>query len=221
MVGGVADRTTEALLRFGDRGKYVLKAALEVARENGNSELGDFDYKSVVIKLQQLGFDGDPKMILRAFEKDYGIIETTYKSSNQHWWKFIEIDEISKTLEPEEDPEITLIRVQANSLNMDELEKKLNFLLTKPSLSDVDKIAIKRIAFEDLVDLVNLYKRASQYEETYSIALRVKRILTLSYKVSSRINVKSNTGFHKEKGKGKDSDVDSIRLFDGENPIKK
>jgi hypothetical protein len=188
MIGGVRDRTTEALLRFGDRCKLILKVAISIAESNDKKELGDFDYKTLVEKLQEAGLDKDPKMILRALERDYGIIETTYKSANQHWWRFINIEEVKEAIGDEiEDPEIQLIKIQANSLNLTELERKLRFMLNKPVLSEVDRALFKKIAFEELNYVMEVYRKASMYEETYDIAEKVKIILTLATKVSMKI----------------------------------
>ncbi len=48
MIGTVKDRTLEALLKYGDKAKYVLKAIIEITEENENRELGDFSYKQLV-----------------------------------------------------------------------------------------------------------------------------------------------------------------------------
>lgn len=193
MIGGVKDRTTEALLRFGDRCRLILKTAVAIAESNDKKELGDFDYKTLVEKLQELGFDKDPKMILRALERDYGIIETSYKSTNQHWWRFINIEEVKEAIGEEiEDPEVQLIKIQANSLNLAELERKLRFLLNKPVLSEVDKALFKKIAFEELNYVIEVYRKASMYEETYDIVEKIKAILTLATKVSMRISKSKN-----------------------------
>ncbi|WP_373468354.1 hypothetical protein [Acidianus infernus] len=188
MIGGVRDRTTEALLRFGERCKLILKTAISIAESNDKKELGDFDYKTLVEKLQEVGFDKDPKMILRALERDYGIIETTYKSANQHWWRFINIEEVKEAIGDEiEDPEIQLIKIQANSLNLAELERKLRFMLNKPVLSEVDRALFKKIAFDELNYVMEVYRKASMYEETYDIAEKIKTILALATKVSMKI----------------------------------
>ncbi|AWR96644.1 hypothetical protein DFR86_03135 [Acidianus sulfidivorans JP7] len=221
MIGGVKDRTTEALLRFGDRARTILKAAISISEENERKELGDFDYKTLIAKLQELGEDKDPKMILRALERDYGIIESSYKSSNQHWWKFIDIDEVKSALDgTEEDPEIMMIKIQANSLNSDEIIKRLKFLLEKSIITDVDKAFFKKFAFDDLNYILEVYKKASQYEETIDIAEKMKKILILASKVSTKINGnKINKGLHEEEKQRKNSYVNSLRLYDGEDTV--
>ncbi|ARM75122.1 hypothetical protein [Acidianus manzaensis] len=221
MIGGVKDRTTEALLRFGDRAKIILKTAVAIAEENDKRELGDFDYKTLVEKLQEIGEDKDPKMILRALERDFGIIESSYKSSNQHWWKFIDIDSVKLALDgTEEDPEIMMIKIQANSLNVDEISRRLKFLLEKTLISDVDRAFFKKFAFDDLNYIMEVYKKASQYEETIEIAEKMRRVLILASKVSMKINGnKVNKGLHEEERKRQNSYANSVRLYDSEDNI--
>ncbi len=219
MLGGVRDRTIEALAKYGERAKAVLRVALSIYDQNGESELGHFDYKGVYSELQSLGYSWDPKMILRALERDFGIIETSYKSSNQHWWKFIDPEEVRNALEEgEEDDEVRLVKIQANSLDIDGLEKRLEFMLKKSRLTDVDRALFKRIAFEDLKLAIDVCKAAEQYEETQYIASRIRRVLSLAYRVSMRLNGKGyDKGLLKEKGERQADDVDGLRLLDGQN----
>ncbi|MEM0363052.1 MAG: hypothetical protein QXH75_04540 [Sulfolobaceae archaeon] len=226
MLGTVKDRTLEALLKYGDKAKYILKAAIEIAQENKGGELGDFSYKQLVEKLEELGVNYDPRMILRALEKDYGILETTYKSANQHWWKFIDIEQTKIALDgnenTEEDPQISLILIQYNSLNIKDIERKLMFLIKKPKLFDMDRKNFMQFAFEILPLIVKLYYKASQYEETYEIAERLKKIINLAKRVSSRLNNEKSDdkGFLEEEDfKGKNYNVNSIRLPNGEDNI--
>ncbi|WP_338603550.1 hypothetical protein V6M85_04540 [Sulfolobus tengchongensis] len=223
MIGTVKDRTLEAILKYGDKARYILKAAINIAEENENRELGDFSYKQLVEKLEELGINYDPRMILRALEKDYGIIETTYKSANQHWWKFIDLEQTKLAFnnnDNDEEPEISLIVIQYNSLNVKDIEQKLLFLLRKPRLLDLDKKNFMRFSFETLPLLVKLYYKASQYEETYEIAERLKKIINLARRISMRISNEKvdNKRPHKEEiSEGKDYDVNSIRLPNGED----
>ncbi|MBP1357085.1 MAG: hypothetical protein JZD40_01145, partial [Sulfolobus sp.] len=182
MLGSVSDRTLEFLLKFGDKGKQVLIAALEVSNENEKTELGDFSYKSVTDKLVEKGYSYDPKMILRALEKDYGLIETTYKSSNQHWWKFINKEQVESVVNDnkESDPKIELIRIKFYSLEPQKIEKRLQLMSKKSVLTEVDKRTFRVMVFDELSRLAEIYDEASQYEETFQIAENVKRILTLA-----------------------------------------
>jgi len=219
VIGGVRDRTLEAILKYGDKARIILRSAITIYDERGNQELGDFDYKTLIAELQREGYSGDPKMILRALERDFGIIETSYKSANQHWWKFIDVNEVKSVIDDNnDDPEITLIKIQANSLDLDNIQKRLEFMLRKTKLSDVDKALFKKIAFDDLNYLIDVYKKAESYEETQYIVDRIKRILILASKVSVKINGKGNNKELSEKeGERQNSNVNGLRLFDNEN----
>ncbi|QKR00547.1 hypothetical protein GWK48_09300 [Metallosphaera tengchongensis] len=216
MIGGLKDRLTEATLKF-DRAKVILKVALDIVDERGRSEVGDFDYRTLVARLYELGHSFEPKMILRALERDYGIIETSYKSSNQHWWRFIDVDEVRDFLgQEEEDPDVMLIKAQAASLSLDELERKLITLQQRGMRSDMDKAIFRKIAFEDLPLLVEIYKKSIQYEETKNISMKVKKILTLASKLTRINNAKNNNkGLPEKEREGENNDVNSLRLLDG------
>lgn len=223
MLGSVSDRTLEFLLKFGDKGKQVLIAALEVSNENEKTELGDFSYKSVTDKLAEKGYSYDPKMILRALEKDYGLIETTYKSSNQHWWKFIDKEQVESVINDnkESDPKIELIRIKFYSLEPQKMEKRLQLMSKKPVLTDLDKRTFRVMVFDELSRLAEIYDEASQYEETFQIAENVKRILTLASIIAKRIYGKSyDKGILKEEGEeGKNINANGIRLPHSKNNL--
>jgi hypothetical protein len=131
---------------------------------------------------------GDPKMILRVLERDFGVLETSYHSYNQHWWKFVDAEQIREALGEEEvDPEVQLIRIQFDSLDVSGLEKRLRFMLTKPTLTESDKRAFREMAFDVLPSLTELYRRASAREETANLTLDIGRVMALASQVSRRI----------------------------------
>jgi len=223
VIGSVKDRTLEFLLKFGEKGKQTLIAALEFSNENERTELGDFNYKSVTEKLTEKGYNFDPKMILRALEKDFGIIETSYKSSNQHWWKFIDREQVENIVNDnkETDPKVELIRIKFYSLEPQKIEKRLELISKKSILTEVDKKTFRLMVFDELTKLAEIYDEASQFEETLQIVESIKRILTLASIIAKRIYGKGyNKGFLKEEGeKREDNNVNSIRLSNSENNI--
>ncbi|QIW23396.1 hypothetical protein EWF20_04025 [Sulfolobus sp. S-194] len=223
VTGNVSDRTLEFLLKFGDKGRIILQAALDCSYENNKPELGDFSYKDVVDKLSQLGYSYDPKMILRALEKDYGILETTYKSSNQHWWKFIDKEQVETVLNEnkEGDPKIELIKIKFYSLEPQKIERKLDLMSKKSIISEIDKKTFRLMVFDELSKLTEIYDEASQYEETLPIAERIKRILTLASIIARKIYGKGySKGFLEKEGKERESNnVNSIRLSLSEDNI--
>ncbi|MBB5252880.1 hypothetical protein [Sulfurisphaera ohwakuensis] len=223
VTGNVSDRTLEFLLKFGEKGRIILQAALDCSYENNKPELGDFSYKDVVDKLSQLGYSYDPKMILRALEKDYGILETTYKSSNQHWWKFIDKEQVETILNKnkEGDPKIELIKIKFYSLEPQKIERKLDLMSKKSIITEIDKKTFRLMVFDELSKLTEIYEEASQYEETLPIAERIKRILTLASIIARKIYGKGyNKGFLEKEGKERENNnVNSLRLSLSEDNI--
>ncbi|MEM4904145.1 MAG: hypothetical protein QXL28_04160, partial [Desulfurococcaceae archaeon] len=89
----VADRVRLFLEKFGERGLVVLKAAYEVAQDpNIDHRFGDFSFKHLVLKLSSAGFVYNPANVLRLLEKEYGVVEKSYSSSSQTWWKFVDME---------------------------------------------------------------------------------------------------------------------------------
>ncbi|BFI75074.1 hypothetical protein [Sulfurisphaera ohwakuensis] len=223
VTGNVSDRTLEFLLKFGEKGRIILQAALDCSYENNKPELGDFSYKDVVDKLSQLGYSYDPKMILRALEKDYGILETTYKSSNQHWWKFIDKEQVETILNEnkEGDPKIELIKIKFYSLEPQKIERKLDLMSKKSIITEIDKKTFRLMVFDELSKLTEIYEEASQYEETLPIAERIKRILTLASIIARKIYGKGyNKGFLEKEGEERENNnVNSLRLSLSEDNI--
>jgi len=194
----VRERVFEALDRYGDRAYIVLKAIVETAKNyllESRNRYGDFDYRGLVLKLKSMGVDYNPSRLLKTLE-DYGIIETTYHSNSQHWWKINNVDEVEEALreytgEPgldQEDPEITLIRVQVESLEPETLKNILQSMLRKKKLGEVDRKKFKRIVFEDLELVVKVLKRAMEYEDVLEVEVkRLREILSLALLVARKL----------------------------------
>ncbi len=100
---GVRERVLEFLARYGEKGYYVLKAAVEASLEGGSSRrgvrLGDFSYREVVAKLKSYGLEYNPANLLSRLEREYAVIETSYRSGGQHWWRFIDLDAVIAALD--------------------------------------------------------------------------------------------------------------------------
>lgn len=194
----VKERVYEALEKYGDRAYVVLKAMIEVARDyalNSRNRYGDFDYRGLVLRLKAMGVDYNPSRLLKTLE-EHGIIETTYHSGGQHWWKIINLDEVEEALreysgEPtldQEDPEITLIKVQVESLEPENLKSILQLMLRKKKLGEIDKKKFKRIVFEDLELVVKVLKKALEYEDVLEPEIkRLREILGLALLVAKKI----------------------------------
>ena len=100
---GVRERVLEFLAKYGEKGYYVLKAAVEASLQGGSQRrgvrLGDFSYREVVAKLRSYGLEYNPANLLSKLERDYAVIETSYRSSGQHWWRFIDLDAVIEALD--------------------------------------------------------------------------------------------------------------------------
>ncbi len=100
---GVRERVLEFLARYGEKGFSVLRAAVEACVEGRSARrgvrLGDFSYKEVVAKLRSYGLEYNPANLLSILEREYAVIETTYHSSGQHWWRFVDLDAVIEALD--------------------------------------------------------------------------------------------------------------------------
>lgn len=205
---GVRERVLDFLARYGERGYLVLKAAVEAAAAGEGRRgvrLGDFSTREVVAGLRMRGVEYNPGMLLRILEREYGVIETTYSSRGQHWWRFIDyaavveaLDEYERGSEPLggeggeeglEDPELELVRIQLAALDLDGLVSRLRRLASRRRLGPREKLLFRRIVFGPLADAVKLLPVLEEYgeelgEEAGKIreALRLARIIALRLK---------------------------------------
>ncbi|MEM1879294.1 MAG: hypothetical protein QXJ18_05995, partial [Desulfurococcaceae archaeon] len=87
------------LEKYGEKGLIVLKTAFDLSQDpHIDHRLGDFSFKHLVLKLTSIGFNYNPVNLLRILEKEYGIIEKSYSSSNQTWWRFVDIEAVRRVL---------------------------------------------------------------------------------------------------------------------------
>jgi len=191
----VLEKTREFLDRFGEKGYIVLKTAVEVALDPSiDHKYGDFSYKHLVFRLQRMGVGYSPHNLLRILEKEYGLIEKTYISTTQKWWRFVDIDAVRRALleysgiSEIDDPRAKLLAVKYRALEPHAILNMLRRLLAKDKLSQADKEVFKRIVFGDLEVLVNLYTEMASYEDVFREELRVlEEILALADMVSRKI----------------------------------
>lgn len=157
----------EFLARYGERGEMVLQAILDASRRRGlRPGPGDFDFRGVKEALARMGVSYNPAPLLRVLEKEYGLIETTYHSGSQHWWRIIDkraIEEALGTVGADPgDPRLRLLRIQFYSLDPEGVMDLLQRLATRKRLSRAERERLRRIAFEVLPLLVKWLEEASQ-----------------------------------------------------------
>ncbi|MEB3774401.1 MAG: hypothetical protein GSR86_05695, partial [Desulfurococcales archaeon] len=164
----------EFLARYGERGYLVLKAIVEEADRNwGEPRLGDFSFKGVRSRIRGYGVEYNPAPLLSKLEKEYGVIETTYRSSTQHWWRIVDRDSLIEALrvyegspEGELDARARLLRIQFYSLDPERILEVLRRAGARRRLSDYDRRRIRRIVFEDLPLVVRFLEEAEgEYED--------------------------------------------------------
>lgn len=164
-------KASDFIASYGERGYYVLKAILEASRELvGRARLGDFDFKSIKRKLEEYGLDYNPSLLLARLEREYGLIETTYRSGAQHWWRIRDVAEIEDAIAEYEgrpspraysdDPRLRLLRVQFYSLEPERLLARLERLAGSKSPASIR--ALREIAFRELPLLVEFLSRVEE-----------------------------------------------------------
>ncbi|MEM1638982.1 MAG: hypothetical protein QXJ69_02740 [Desulfurococcaceae archaeon] len=182
------------LERYGEKGLIILKAAYDISQDpNIDHRLGDFSYKHLALKLASLGFSYNPINMLRILEKDYGIIEKSYSSSNQSWWRFIDIEAVRSALGEYygasiEDPRVRLLLIKYKSIEPWSTLEMLRRLAFKENLTNSDKENFKNFVFNNLDKIVELLNNMEKYEEVFAGEISVLReILNLADLVSSKI----------------------------------
>lgn len=193
----------DAYHRYGQKLYIVLSTAIRIAKMNrlkGADLPGDFEYKALVEELEKQHFKYNPSMLLRALEREYNIIETTYKTSNKHWYRFKCLDEVEKALSTimgtgtdTEDPIITMLKIQMKSLQISYWIKKLKNMSIKESIGPTDIKLFKRFAFHVLPKIIKILRKAEEYEDQlYAEIHLLREVLNLANIVADRIDVGRN-----------------------------
>ncbi|MEM1683145.1 MAG: hypothetical protein QXK54_03425 [Ignisphaera sp.] len=190
----------DAYQRYGQKLYIVLSTAIKITKMNrlkGTNTLGDFEYRSLVEELEKANFSYNPSMMLRALEKEYGIIETTYKSGNQRWYRFKDLEEIERALNSVagivadvDEPEVVMLKIQMKSLQLGYWLKKLKHMSIKQNISTTDVEMFRRFAFDVLPKLVHILKKAEEYEDQLYVEINMlKEILGLATIVADRVDL--------------------------------
>lgn len=190
-------RVKDFLDKYGDKGIVILRSAIEISINNTfrGRKFGDFSYKSLVLKLRSMGIDYNPSNLLRILERNYGILEKTFSSSNQTWYKFIDIDSVREAIQEymggistSDDPDIRLLRIKYRSLQPNKLLSILKSLYRKPNLNKYDISLFRRIVFRDLDLIVDLLNKMLRYEDLFSNEISVlNEILAYAEYVASKV----------------------------------
>jgi len=190
------DPVREFLARYGEKGALLLRAVLEASRRRRPGAPGDFDFKGVKAALARMGVSYNPAPLLGILEREYGVIETTYRSSGQHWWRILDRRSIESALReyeglPEEDPDdprLRLLRTQFYSLNPYGMLEVLQRLASRRRLSRAEAERLRRIAFEELPLLVKWLEEArAEYPDELATEISLAEdVLDLAEEAAAR-----------------------------------
>lgn len=190
----IVEKTRFFLEKYGDRGLIVLRAAYEISKDpRVDHRFGDFNYKYLVQRLNHSGFKYNPINLLRVLEKEYRIIEKSYSSSNQTWWRFIDIDAVQSVLgeihgASTRDPGLLSLLIKYKSIEPGRIISFLRRLLSKEILSEGERELFKQFVFSDIDKVVNILKDMEKYEDVFVKEIEVLReILNLADRVSSKL----------------------------------
>jgi hypothetical protein len=194
---GVQELIDDFLARYGEKGRAVLLAAveamIEIQRRSEYTRLGDFDYKTLKEMLERLGGGVNPTNYLRALEREYGIVNQTYKSTRQQWWSFANKEAIlswyeRQTSKPSDDPVVKVLVVKYRVLKPEEKLSRLEALSRKPSLLLVEQKEIMDFVFNELDKVLLVLNEIKKYGDVFRNEVNVlSRIIDLAYQLSSKI----------------------------------
>lgn len=194
---GVQELIDDFLARYGEKGRAVLLAAveamIEIQRRSEYTRLGDFDYKTLKEMLERLGGGVNPTNYLRALEREYGIVNQTYRSTRQQWWSFANKEAIlswyeRQTGKPSDDPVVKVLVVKYRVLKPEEKLSRLEALSRKPSLSLVEQKEIMDFVFNELDKVLLVLNEIKKYGDVFRNEINVlSRIIDLAYQLSSKI----------------------------------
>jgi hypothetical protein len=196
----VSERLRLFLEKYGDKGLIVIKAAFEVAQDPYvDHRYGDFSFKHLVLKLQSQGFRYNPVNLLRVLEKEYGVIEKAYSSSNQTWWRFVDFEAVRSVLSEYygvsyEDPRLKYLLIKYRSLEPNTVLDTLRRLAYKENLTSGDKEVFKEIVFNVLDKVLDVLREMEKYEDVFTSEISIIReILNLAEAVSSKLVTKRSS----------------------------
>ncbi|MEM1873958.1 MAG: hypothetical protein QXS85_00065 [Acidilobaceae archaeon] len=168
----LGERLRLFLAEYGERGYVVLKAVLDEAKSNKlRVRLGDVSAKGVRERLKLAGIEYNPVPLLTKLEKEVGLLETTYKSSSQHWWKVLDLSLLEEVLREysggDEEPvatstldslEARVFRIQLEVIGLRDIARRVSVIAGKGRLGPSDWATIRKTVLEDVPLLVRIKK---------------------------------------------------------------
>lgn len=201
--GPPEERARVFLAEYGERGRLVLEAAISAWRRItslGLPRLGDFDYKTLVAEMRERGVRYRPNQLLRRLERDYDLIETSYKSSNQHWWVFRDREAVERALSgttspgtgaggPVDDPRRVALLVKYSALEPQRLLEELRYYESRGGgLTERERERLRGLLLSRVDEVAELLARMREEgREAFGREVRVlEELLQLALMVSRR-----------------------------------
>ncbi len=214
-------RVVDFLNNYKDKGFIVLKTALDIAIDPGiDHRLGDFSFKLLVLRLQSRGISYDPRNILRILERNYGLIEKSYDSRRQKWWRFVDLEETRRALYEYysggslDEPRLRLLLLKYKSLEPKKLLDTLRRLSSKEILTSVDKRVFRRLVFDELERIIDILESMMEYEDIFQNEIRVlNEILEMAEIVAGKLDISTD---NKYKAKDSIGDTERSKYFSRE-----
>jgi len=208
--------------KYGEKALFILRAMYELSQDPTiDHRLGDFSYKHLVLKLGSMGLVYNPINMLRLLEKELGIIEKSYVSSNQTWWRIVDLEAVRSVLGEYfgvevEDPRVKALLIKYRSLEPRSILESLRRMALKENLSRHEREEFKKFVFNTLDKIIELLSEMENYEEVFTAEITVlKEILGLADIVSSKIDKPRSRIIMKKTGETLDADT---RINTVENP---
>ncbi len=192
------------LARYGERGYALLKAILEEAdKPRRGPSLGDFSFKGVKARLSSYGVDYNPAILLSKLEREYGVIETSYRSGSQHWWRIVDRRAIEEAVREYEgrppgphDPRVRVLRVQFASLEPEALLRELERIASSPRPGRRERERLREIAFKYLPLIASFLEEASGYEDELEYEINLaNEILAAAERAARRLRDAGRSAF--------------------------
>lgn len=161
------------LAEYGERGRALLRFILEESRSS-SGELGDFSFKAIRERFRVMGMEYNPSPLLAKLEKEIGVIETSYRSTTQRWWRIIDREAIEGALGSERELSLRakVLRAQFYSLKPMEMLEALE--RAKRSAGEAERSKLRRMAFEELPLLLRVVEEAKASGEEEALAEEIR-----------------------------------------------
>jgi len=190
----VYSKLREFIAEYGERACILLKAIHEESSSESRLKLGDFSVKGLKSRLKSWDVEYNPVPLLLKLEKEIGVIETSYRSTTQRWWRVIDREALENALgecsaspySGIEDPRARLLKLQFHVLKPYEILEVLKRIQSRRATSKSDLEFVKRIAFNELPLLIKMKEEAENLG--YNIELReeievVEKIVEIAEKI--------------------------------------